>query len=127
MQLQEPEDWLHTFITASQPERRQCPYNTKDILREYCTDLALGRIRSVDGESSTGRSDNLLFLCARKLSEYCLRDSRRWLDCERVHKHTRSRSHLAGPHSTRLQQNTRSSYEKVPLRRRKSSPVFRIH
>ena len=63
----------------------------------------------MDGEPSTGRSDNLLFLRARKLAEYRVRNRCRGLDCERVHKHTRGRSHLAGLDSTRLEHTMHSS------------------
>ena len=37
----------HTFVTASQSEWRQRPYNAKDILGQYGSNLCLCRIRTV--------------------------------------------------------------------------------
>ena len=81
----------------------------------------------MDGEPSTGCSDNLLLLRARKLPEYRVRNRCRGLDCERVHKHTRGRSHLAGPESTRLEHNMQSSVRKVALRRGTAFAVLGNH
>lgn len=42
-----------TFVTAGQSECCQGPYYAKDILREYCSDLALGGVWPVDCQART--------------------------------------------------------------------------
>lgn len=76
-----------TFIAASQSEGCQRPYDTKDILGEYSSNLALSRIRFVDGQARARGCHDLLLFGASELSQYCLGHGSWRLNCEGVHEH----------------------------------------
>lgn len=77
----------HTFITARQSKRHQCPDDSKNILTQHRTDLSRRGIRSMDSQSGAGCRHDLLFFGARELAQNGLRDGCGGLDGEGVHEH----------------------------------------
>lgn len=59
---------IHTFRTSGQSERSQGPNDPKDILCIKRSDLALGRVGTVNRQLRARGRDNLLLLGPSKLT-----------------------------------------------------------
>jgi hypothetical protein len=87
---------MHTFVAAGQPKRSKTSNDSKNIMREYGADLSLRSIWTMKRQTRSTGSDDLLFLGAGELAQYCVGDCGGGLYGQRVHEHGRRRRHFGG-------------------------------